>query len=188
MPTISAESVEYAIQFPAPGQVDSLLDFKWLVPHVDGGWWGDGSDPLFPTYYLFTTPERMEPLREENQRGKEFEEKPYPLTTPVGWNLVRPRPFQSAIERCELVPIPGREIFARIAATDDYHQILINSGCGTYNEPHRRGPGCAKCARNSRGFSPSSALDPQARRISAAYSSPRFSRCARMIGSCTSGM
>lgn len=119
MPTISAESVEYAIQFPAPGQVDSLLDFEWLVPHVDGGWWGDGSDPLFPTYYLFTTPERMEPLREENQRGKEFEEKPYPLTTPatlsIGDRALRtradpgPRDFRTYCRHGRLSPDPDQQ-------------------------------------------------------------------------------
>lgn len=139
MPAVTAANVEHAIEFPTVGQVELLLDFEWLVPHVDGRPWSDDGDPQFPTRYLFTAPERLEPLLRENQRGKEFDDKPYPLTTVDGWNLVRPMRFQSAIERCELVSIPGREIFARFAAAEDYHEIQINSGCGTCDEPHRHG-------------------------------------------------
>ncbi len=139
MPAVSVEQIEHAIENPADRQVGLLLDFEWLVPRVDGEWWFNRTDPQFPTYYCFTTPERMEPLRQENQRGKEFEEKPSPLTTPDGWNVVRPMKYQSSIERCELAPIRGRELFARLAATNDYHEVMINSGCGTYDEPNRGG-------------------------------------------------
>lgn len=139
MPAITAEQVEHAIECPADGQVGLLLDFEWLVPQVDGQWWSNSRDPMFPTWYAFTAPERMEPLLEANQRGKAFAERPYPLTTPDGWNIARPLAYQSALEHCELVPMRGGDLFARLAATNDYHEVQVNSGCGTYDEPNRNG-------------------------------------------------
>ncbi len=139
MPRITAAEIEHAIEHPADGQVGLLLDFEWLVPQIDGAWWSIHRDSEFPTHYVFTAPERMEPLLAENRRGREFAEKPYPMTTEDGWNLVRPMHYQSALERCELVPIRGRDLFAQLAATTDYHSVQVNSSCDTWNEPNKNG-------------------------------------------------
>lgn len=139
MPAVTPDQIEAAIYAPAPGQVERFLDFEWLVPVLSGQIWGLYETPPYTTDYLFTRPERFEPLRAENQRGKAFEAAPYPLTTPDGWNIIRPMKYQPAIEHCQLVPTSGRAVFERIAFRGDYHTIHINSGCGTYDDAQLNG-------------------------------------------------
>lgn len=139
MPTISADDVETAIQNPAPGQIGLFLDFEWLVPMADGQAWGLYSTPPFTTDYIFTRPQRFEPLLADNQRGKEYEANPHPLTTPDGWNLIRPMRYLPALESCRLERVPGREIFKRVLQRGDYHTIHVNSGCGAFREPYLNG-------------------------------------------------
>jgi hypothetical protein len=139
MPRITAEEIERVIEHSAPGQAELFLDFEWLIPVVDGTPWADFKDPLFPTYYLFTAPERFEPLKASNQVGKAFEQNPWSLSLPDGWQRARPAPYLSALESCELVPMPGREIFPRIAQRSEYHEVIVNSGCARYDEPNKNG-------------------------------------------------
>lgn len=139
MSTISAEQIEQAIEFAAPGQAELFLDFEWLVPMVDGRFCAVLGEPPFVTHYIFTAHERFEPLQRENQRGKEYESNPYPLMSPDGWMTVKPMSHQSVLERCELVPTPGRELFQQIAEVGDYHTVSINSGCARYDEGRKNG-------------------------------------------------
>ncbi len=139
MSAITADEIEVAIQNPALGQTEWFLDFEWLVPMVNGNAYGLYSTAPYTADYIFTRPERFEPLRADNQRGKEFEANPYPLTTADGWNLIRPMRYQAALEECRLVPVPGREIFKRVLARGDYHTIHINSGCGAFRQPYLNG-------------------------------------------------
>lgn len=146
---VTADQVEAAIVAPAPGQLELFLDFEWLVPFADGEPWVLRDGTPFTVDYVFTRPERFEPLRAENRRGKEFEERPYPLTTPDGWNRVRPMRHQRALDECELSPVRGRDLFPRVLARGDYHTIHVNACCGTWDEPRRHGE-----LRMPSGFAP----------------------------------
>ncbi|MFM2421703.1 MAG: hypothetical protein RL291_233 [Pseudomonadota bacterium] len=139
MPSPTADQIEAAISHPAPGQVSIFLDYEWLVPIVGEQPWGLYHAPPYTTDYLFTRPERFEPLLVENQRAKAFEANPYPLTTPDGWNVIRPMKHHSALDQCVLTPMRGREVFPRVLARGDYHTIHINPSCGTYDDPRRNG-------------------------------------------------
>lgn len=139
MPNLTPDQIEAAIMHPAPGQVSMFLEYEWLVPVADGRVWGLYQAPPFTTDYLFTRPERFEPLLADNQRGKAFEANPSPLTTPDGWNIIRPMKYQAALDQCVLTPMLGSDIFARVLARGDYHTIHINPSCGTYDDPRRNG-------------------------------------------------
>jgi hypothetical protein len=139
MPAVTPDQIEAAIHTPARDQLDLFLDFEWLVPVVHGQIWGSYEAPPFTTDYLFTRPERFEPLCASNQQGKEYEAKPYPLMSPDGWNVARPMQYRSTLEQCELVHMRFRTILERAAQRGDYHTIHINSGCGTYDDKRRHG-------------------------------------------------
>ena len=144
MPAPTATDIEHAIEHPEPGQAGLLLDFAWFVPHLDGQWWRPAGDPKYPVYYLFTQPERMRPLREENERGRLHSLGLLPLTTEDGWNIPRPLPYQPVVDRLTLVPMTGREVFGTLAATGAVCEVHLNPLCGTYDRPH--GWGCLRMA------------------------------------------
>lgn len=136
---MTASDIEKVIEHPDLGQVDLLLGYEWLVPFRGGEIWLQDDIPEFPTYYIFTSIERMAPFLELNQHSKEYEENPYPLVTPDGWNIPRPAPYQSAVQQWCMERLSGRDIFSRLGRDGGYHEVLVNAGCETYDEPRRHG-------------------------------------------------
>ena len=65
---VSAAQVEHAIEFPSANQAELFLDFKWLVPIWENKPWSQTLGSNFSVQYLFTSQDRIEPIRIENQR------------------------------------------------------------------------------------------------------------------------
>jgi hypothetical protein len=104
---VNAAQIEHAIEFPSANQAELFLEFEWLVPIWETKPWSQTLGSNFSVQYLFTSQDRIDPIRIENQKGRQFETPPYSLTTNEGWERCRPMTYQPAIERCELVPVRG---------------------------------------------------------------------------------
>ena len=139
-PKINAPQMENAIEFPSANQAELFLDFEWFVPIWENKPWVQSIGSNFSVQYLFTSPDRIEPIRIENQKGKKYEAAPYSLTTEDGWQRCRPMTYQQAIEKCDLVPMRGEDLFSQIIETGSYYpEARVNPCCGTYDEPHKNG-------------------------------------------------
>ena len=137
---VNAALVEHAIEFPSANQAEIFLDFEWLVPIWENKPWSLTLGSNFSVQYLFTSRDRIEPIRIENQKGRQFESNPYPLTTEDGWQRCRPMTYQPALEKCELVPVRGKVLFPKIIESGSYYpEARINPSCGTHDEPHKNG-------------------------------------------------
>lgn len=137
---VNAAQVEHAIEFPSANQAELFLDFEWLVPIWENKPWIQTLGSNFSVQYLFTSQDRIEPIRIENQKGRQFETTPYSLTTDDGWQRCRPMTYQPALEKCELVPVRGEVLFPQIMESGSYYpEARINPICGTHDEPHKNG-------------------------------------------------